>query len=84
MYFTEAVEGHYRIYAGALEAANGTGGYVAAVVVRRYGQGDMPQEAFRDTAMSCGHRWEDPNEALMYAVARAREVILTEAHLLVC
>jgi len=84
MYFTEATEGHYRIYAGALEAANGGAGYVAAVVVRRYGEGDMPQEAFRDTAMSGGHRWDDPNAALQYAVARAREVILTEAHLLVC
>jgi hypothetical protein len=30
--------------------------------------------------MSDGHRWASPDDALRYAVARAREVIRTELH----
>lgn len=82
MHFAERNEGDYRIYAGAVEAI---GGYVAAVVVSRLkGVHDAPREAYRDVAMSGGHRWERPEEALRYAVARAREVILTETHRLAC
>jgi len=82
VHFDERNEGDYRIYAGALEAQ---GGYVAAVVVSRLrGVQEAPREAFRDTAMSGGHRWERPEQALSYAVARAREVIHTEPHLLAC
>jgi hypothetical protein len=82
MHFAERNEGDYRIYAGALEAA---GGYVAAVVVSRLrGVPGAPREAFRDVAMSGGHRWPRAEEALNYAMARAREVILTETHRLAC
>jgi hypothetical protein len=82
MHFEECNEGDYRIYAGALETK---GGYVAAVVVSRLrGILDAPREAFRDTALSGGHRWSTPNEALQYAVRQAREIILKEPQRLVC
>lgn len=82
MHFAERTEGEYRIYAGALEAV---GGYVAAVVVSRLqGVKNAPREAYRDMAMSGGHRWRTPHEALAYAVARASEVIRSEPHRLAC
>ena len=71
MYQNERDEGDYRIYAGALEAPH-DGGYVAAVVVTRCRGVEQPMEAFRDTSMSGGHRWRDPEAALTYAVARPR------------
>ena len=82
MHFAERNEGDYRIYAGALEA---TGGYMAAVVVSRLrGMPNGPKEAYRDTAMSGGHRWERPEQALQYAVTRAVELVRTEPHRLGC
>jgi hypothetical protein len=82
VHFTERTEGDYRIYAGALEA---TGGFVAAVVVSRLnGVRNAPREAYRDMAMSGGHRWRTAQEALCYAIARASEVIRSEPHRLAC
>ena len=84
MIFDERSEGDYRIYAGALEAPCGPG-YIAAVVVNRVqGAGKTPREAFRDDSLACGHRWLSPDEALSYALKRARDVIRREAHRLHC
>jgi hypothetical protein len=82
MHFEECNEGDYRIYAGALEAQ---GGYVAAVVVSRWrGVTDPPREAFRDVAMSGGHRWSSPNEALAFAVQQAQQIIRHDPRRLGC
>jgi hypothetical protein len=82
MHFDERNEGDYRIYAGALEAQ---GGYVAAVVVSRLrGVQNAPKEAFRDTAMSGGHRWSSPFEALSFAVKQAQDIIRKEPQKLGC
>jgi hypothetical protein len=82
MHFAERNEGDYRIYAGALEAF---GGYVAAVVVSRLqGVRNAPREAYRDMAMSGGHRWRTPDEALSHAVTSASQVIRSEPHRLAC
>ena len=82
MHFEESNEGDYRIYAGAVES---TGGYVAAVVVSRWrGVHNPPREAFRDVALSGGHRWGSPGEALQYALRQAREIIRNEPKRLVC
>lgn len=82
MHFDETEEGGYRIYAGALEPMNGTG-YVATVVIsRRHASGQ--REAWRDTSMPGGHRWQSPDEALRYAIARAREIIRTQPERLAC
>jgi hypothetical protein len=82
--FDERSEGDYRIYAGALEAPRGQG-YIAAVVVNRVrGIGDAPREAYRDDSLACGHRWLSPDEALHYALNKARDVIHHEQHRLHC
>jgi hypothetical protein len=84
MIFDERAEGDYRIYAGALEAPRGQG-YIAAVVVNRVrGTASAPREAFRDEALACGHRWVSPDEALSYALNKARELIRREPHRLHC
>jgi hypothetical protein len=82
MHFEERNEGDYRIYAGALESRDG---YVAAVVVSRWrGIQNPPREAFRDVALSGGHRWASPTEALSYALRRAQEIIRDDPKRLVC
>ena len=88
MIFDERSEGDYRIYAGALEAPRGQG-YIAAVVVNRVrgigiGIDSAPREAYRDDSLACGHRWLSPDEALSYALSKAREVIHREQHRLHC
>jgi len=76
MHFDEMNLGDYRIYAGALEAP---GGYVAAVVVNRLrGVAQAPREAYRDIAMSGGHRWARAEEALRYAMGRGAELVKTQ------
>jgi hypothetical protein len=84
MRFQETHEGDYRIYAGALEAPRGDG-YIAALVVNRVqGLGSGPREAFRDDSLACGHRWTCPDEALRYAMSKARELIRSRSPTLVC
>ena len=84
MIFDELSEGDYRIYAGALEAPRGHG-YIAAVVVNRVrGVGPAPREAFRDDSLAGGHRWLSPQEALSYALNKARRMIRLEQHRLHC
>ena len=83
MHFDERDEGDYRIYAGALEEPSG--GYIAAVVVRRVrGVQGAQREAYRDESLACGHRWRSPQEAMVYALDRARELIHRERHRLAC
>lgn len=79
MIFDERSDGDYRIYAGALEAPRGQG-YIAALVVNRVNGAAAPREAFRDDSLACGHRWLSPEEALGYAMNKAREVIHRERH----
>ena len=84
MIFDERSDGDYRIYAGALEAPQGHG-YIAAVVVNRVsGTANTPREAYRDDSLACGHRWLNPEEALVYALNKAREVIHRQQHRLHC
>ena len=84
MIFDELSEGDYRIYAGALEAPHGPG-YIAAVVVNRVrGAGSTPREAYRDDSLAGGHRWLSPDDALTYALNKARQVIRREQHRLHC
>jgi len=79
MRFEERAEGEYRIYAGALEAISGDG-YIAAVVVNRNrGQSQGSREAYRDEKLAGGHRWETADAALLYAIARGREIVRTES-----
>lgn len=83
MKFDERDEGPYRIYAGAIEAPQG--GWLAAVVVSRRGEPrQASREAYRDSRLAGGHRWPTADDALSYAIARAREVIRTETTLLAC
>ena len=84
MRFQESHEGDYRIYVGALEAPRGDG-YIAAVVVNRVrGATSSNREAFRDDSLACGYRWPNPDEALHYALTRARELIRTRSQMLAC
>ena len=84
MKLDERDEGEYRIYAGALESKLGDG-YIAAVVVSRVrGVERGPREAYRDDALACGHRWEQPEQALSYALGKGREVVRTQRHMLAC
>jgi hypothetical protein len=77
MRFQEAVEGEWRIYAGALESPRGDG-YTAAAVVQRSGG---TRELWRDDSLACGHRWPSADEALRYALGKAREIIRNSAAL---
>ena len=84
MYLDERSEGDYRIYVGALEAPQG-GGYEASVVIyRTRGARVGTVEAYRDTRLCGGHRWESPDDALQFAMARGREVVRSRSPLLSC
>ncbi len=80
MQFQEAREGEFRIYAGAVESPVGDG-YTAALVVQHH-KGDPMREAFRDDRLACGHRWASADEALGYAVRKARQIIRSRPELL--
>lgn len=83
MRFQEAREGDYRIYVGALEAPKGDG-YIAAIVVDRIRGERAGRQAFRDESLACGYRWPSPDEALHYAMNRARELIRSRSQMLAC
>jgi len=84
VHLDESTEGPYRIYAGALEARQGDG-YIAAVVVKRMDCTSHPgREAYRDDSLACGHRWKSADDALRFALARAREIIATRSQMLSC
>ena len=84
MRFDEFHEGDYRIYIGALEAPRGDG-YIAALIVNRVrGTVGPRNEAFRDDSLACGYRWRSADEAIHYAMNRARELIRTRSQMLTC
>ena len=75
MKFDERLDGDYRIYAGALDVLRGDG-YIAAVVVScTCSPHTKGLEVFRDESLACGHRWPTADEALMFALCKAREWI---------
>lgn len=85
MRFHDCREGDYRIFVGALDAPRGQG-YIAALVVNRE-RGMQPgsrAEAYRDESLACGYRWSSAEDALHYAVARARELIRNRSGQLAC
>jgi len=84
MHFDEHNEGDYRIYAGALESPAGDGFMAAVVVSRLRGVERAPREAWRDERIAGGHRWASADEALAYAIKRARELIRSGAPCLAC
>lgn len=73
MHFDERDEGEYRIYAGAIEAAEG--GYLATAVVMRMRGIARPIEVFRDENLSGGHAWEEPERALHFAIKTASSIV---------
>lgn len=78
MKFEERIDGEYRIYAGALDVLRGDG-YIAAVVVTRVGvRKAKDQEVFRDESLACGHRWPSADDALSFALCKAREWVCSE------
>lgn len=84
MRFNEGHEGDYRIYVGAVESTRGDG-YIAAMVVKRVQSGAVDAGvAFRDDSLACGYRWPSADEALQYAMNRARELIRKRSHALAC
>lgn len=87
MRFDECHEGDYRIYVGALEAPRGDG-FIAALVVNRVrnlqGREGRSSEAFRDDSLACGYRWRSAEEAIHYAMNRAREMIRSRSRMLAC
>jgi len=76
MRFQQSELGDYRIYAGAVEAAADRG-YIAALIVsrRQEGAGNRELEAYRDDSLGCGYLWPTPDQAISYAMTRAREMI---------
>lgn len=84
MHFNDISEGDYRIYAGAIEAAN-SAGYLAALIVNRVGgTTGRPREAFRDTQLAAGYRWDSPQDALRYALQKGQEIVRRKPALLAC
>ncbi len=84
MRFQECREGDYTIFAGAVEAPRGDG-YIAALVVSRVGaQPGRASEAFRDDSVACGYRWRSAEEAIAYALNRAREMVRRRSAMLAC
>lgn len=84
MQFNESHEGDYRIFVGAVEAPRGDG-YIAALVVNRVrGAVGVHREAFRDDSLACGYRWRSADEAINYAMNRARELIRSRSQMLMC
>jgi len=77
MHFQEQSVGDFKIYAGAIETAQG--GYVAAVVVKQVHGADAPCEIFRDESLCDGRNWTDPQSALHYALTAARSAIRTHS-----
>lgn len=83
MIVTESNEGAYRIYAAAIRGEDPGDGFAAAVVIAR--RDLLPLgEALRDLDIGAGQRWADSDEALRFAIERARDVISTEPHRLAC
>ena len=79
MRFEECKEGEYKIFVGALDAPRGEG-YIAAVVVNRVKADEgrlreVQREVWRDDSLACGYRWKSAEEAIGYAMQRARDMV---------
>jgi hypothetical protein len=72
MILQERTWGEHHVYAGAIESTRG--GYMAAIVIQRR-TGQQQQEVFRDDSLACAYRWRTAQEAIDYAINRAREVL---------
>jgi hypothetical protein len=85
MYFQEITEAGYRIYVGALESPVGDG-YTAALVVQPDADADPApaREGFRDDSLACGHRWATAEDAMGYALRKARQFIRSNRAPLAC
>ncbi len=84
MRFQECREGDYTIYAGAVEAPSGQGYIAAMVVSRAETPAGRPSVAFRDDSVACGYRWRSAEEAIAYALNRAREMVRRRSRMLAC
>ena len=84
MHLNDIHEGDYRIFVGAIEAPHGPG-YIAALIVNRVrGASSHAAQAFRDDSLACGYRWRSPEEALLYATNRGRELVRSASVMLSC
>ena len=74
MLFQERAIGEYRVYAGAVETTRG--GYMAALIIQQVCERThRSRDAYRDESLACGHAFRTAQEALDYAMNRAREVL---------
>ncbi len=76
MILQERTWGEHHVYAGAIESLRG--GYTAAIIIQRRA-GKTQQEVFRDDTLACAYRWRTAQEAIDYAINRAREVLNRQA-----
>jgi hypothetical protein len=77
MLFQERAIGEYRVYAGAVESTRG--GYMAALIIQQMcSRTQRSRDVHRDESLACGHAFRTPQEALDYAMNRAREVLARE------
>jgi len=83
MHFQEITEAGYRIYVGALESPVGDG-YTAALVVQPADEAASPHDGFRDDSLACGHRWATAEDAMGYALRKARQFIRSSRAPAVC
>lgn len=79
-----ACQGH-RIYAAAIareDCSRADHGFHAAVVVIRHGTGSTAREVvFRDEQLEDGKLWEDPEQALQFALEVGEAAIRAQAWL---
>ncbi len=76
MILQERTWGDHHVYAGAIESPRG--GYTAAMIIQRHA-GKRKQEVFRDDTLACAYRWRTAQEAIDYAINRAREVLARQS-----
>ena len=82
MQFDECMLGDYRVFTGAIESTRGDGYIAALIVTRTRAQPGAQREMFRDESLACGYRWESAEDALAYAMNKAREAIRRDQPLL--
>lgn len=75
-YLAEQDIGEHRIYAAAIPAPRHR--YFAGVVVKRVcGPGARREEKFRDEQLGCARSWQQPEDALAFAIATGVRVALS-------
>jgi hypothetical protein len=84
MQFAERDVGDYRICARARKAPQNRG-YIAGVIVsRQAGTVESQRLAYRDQNLAGGYVWASADDALLYAMSMAKEMICTEPYRLMC